>query len=358
MKDREVKSVCEKIKKKKTLTLIANIKKLSAKKIVVLLLLGFAAFRACPIYAATPSPAHNVEGDSNSAGGGKADGLSKPPLPTHNVEGNSGIFITSMAYLANPPEKGHIFGRPSVSTSFAAIGEKDFESIALTENIWGRVELGYALERIGLGDWPEDVRASTGNHVDNHVLLHNFNTRLMVVEEGGFDHEWMPAITLGSHFKWNEGLAHINNQLGGTCDLLGADHTSGTDFTAVASKTITHLLPRPLIVSAGLRNSDAIQTGLLGFAGERRTTVEGSIVYFLTDRLLLASEYRQKPHDLIAPCSAGGRDLIKSESDWWDICLAYIVNKHTTVAGGYANFGNVLNHNEDNVWAIQVKYEF
>ena len=28
------------------------------------------------------------------------------------------------------------------------------------------------------------------------------------------------------------------------------------------------------------------------------------------------------------------------------------------VAGGYANFGNILNHREDNVWAIQVKYEF
>jgi len=83
-----------------------------------------------------------------------------PPLPTHNVEGNSGVFITSTAYLANPPENGKVFGLPSVSTSFAAIGEKDFESFAVTENIWGKVELGYALERIGLGDWPEDVKAA------------------------------------------------------------------------------------------------------------------------------------------------------------------------------------------------------
>jgi len=60
-----------------------------------------------------------------------------PPLPTHNVEGNSGVFITSMAYLANPPEEGKIFGLPSVSTSFAAIGEKDFESFVVTERILG-----------------------------------------------------------------------------------------------------------------------------------------------------------------------------------------------------------------------------
>jgi len=280
-----------------------------------------------------------------------------PPLPTHNVEGNSGVFITSTAYLANPPEEGKIFGLPSVSSSFAMIGEKDFESFAVTQNIWGKVELGYALERMGLGDWPADVKAGTGKHVRNHAYMHNFNTRLMVIEEGGLGRAWMPAVTLGAHFKWAEGLTQINRQLGGTCDLLGADRAFGTEFTTVATKTITDLLPRPLILSAGLRNGDAVHTGLLGFAGSRRTTFEGSIIYSLTDRLLLASEYRQKP-DLIHQCTAGGKHLIKAENDWWDICLGYIVNDHLTVAVGYADFGNVLNHRESNVWAIQLKYEF
>lgn len=280
-----------------------------------------------------------------------------PPLPTHNVEGNSGVFITSTAYLANPPEGDAVFGLPSVSTSFAAIGEKDFESVAVTENIWGKVELGYAMERIGLGDWPADVKTASGLHVDNHVFVHNFNTRLMVIEEGGLDCDWMPAVTLGAHFKWNDGINDIDKQTVGLCAGLGADHDSGTEFTAVATKTIADWLPRPLIVSAGLRNGDGIHTGLLGFAGERRTTFEGSFIYFLTDKLLLASEYRQKS-DLIDQCSMGGKHLIKAENDWWDICLGYIVNDHITIAGGYANFGNVLNHHEDNVWAIQLKYEF
>ncbi|MHC4622653.1 MAG: DUF3034 family protein [Planctomycetota bacterium] len=285
--------------------------------------------------------------------------LAGPPLPTHNVEGNSGVFITSTAYLANPPEKGEVFGRPSVSGTFAwlAKGEKDFESVAVTENIWGRVELGYALERIGLGDWPDDVKTATGLHVDNHALVHNINTRLMVIEEGSFGYGWMPAVTLGAHFKWNDGLDDIGRQTGGLCDMLGADHDFGTEFTAVATKTITGWLPRPLIISGGLRNGDAIHTGLLGFAGERRTTFEGSVIYFLTDKLLLASEYRQKP-DLCDQYSAGGKHLIKAENDWWDIALAYVVNDHLTIAGGYADFGNVLNHRENNVWAIQLKYEF
>jgi hypothetical protein len=280
-----------------------------------------------------------------------------PPLPTHTVEGNSGVFITPTAYLANPPEDGAMFGLPSVSFSFAAIGEKDFESVAVTENVWGKVELGYAMERIGLGDWPADVKTATGIHVDNHVFMHNFNMQLMVIEEGGFGHAWMPAVTIGAHFKWNDGHSEINKQTGGLCHTLGSDHDSGVEFTAVATKTIANWLPRPLIVSAGVRNGDAIHTGLLGFAGERRTTVEGSVIYFLSDKLLLASEYRQKP-DFCKQFSAGGKHLIKAENDWWDLCLGYIVNDHLTVAGGYADFGNVLNHREDNVWAIQFKYEF
>jgi hypothetical protein len=281
-----------------------------------------------------------------------------PPLPVHNVEGNSGGFITPTAYLANPPEGDAVFGKPSVSFSFAAIGEKDFESVGVTENIWGKIELGYAMERIGLGDWPDDVSAATARtvHVGNHVFMHNFNTRLMVIEEGGLDHVWMPAVTLGAHFKWNDGLSGIDEQTGGLCDTLGADHNSGVEFTAVATRTIADWLPRPLIVSVGLRNGDGIHTGLLGFAGERRTTVEGNFIYFLTEKLLLVGEYRQKS-DLIDQCTIGGRELIKAEDDWWDICLGYIVDDHLTIAGGYADFGNILNH-RDNVWAIQFKYEF
>ena len=284
-----------------------------------------------------------------------------PPLPTHNIEGNSGVFITSTAYLANPAEKDAVFGQPSTSGTFVWMdkGEKDFESIAVTENIWGNVELGYALERIGLGDWPDAVsKATLGTvHVDNHVLMHNFNTRLMVIEEGGLDLPWMPAVTLGAHFKWNDGLDDIDYQTSGLCGALGADHESGTEFTAVATKTIANWLPRPIIVSAGLRNGDGIHTGLLGFAGQRKTTFEGSFIYFLTDKLLLASEYRQKS-DLLDQCRLGGEHLIKAENDWWDIALAYVVNDRMTIAGGYADFGNVLNHRENNSWAIQVKYEF
>jgi hypothetical protein len=281
----------------------------------------------------------------------------EPPLPTHQVEGNSGVFITPVAYLANPAEPNHVFGLPSISGTYAHLEKKDFESFVVTENLWGRVELGYALERVGLGDWPHEVKEATGLRVQDQAFLHNFNARLMVIKEGSFDCPWTPAVTLGAHLKWEQDLDDINKQLNGTCDLLGADHDTGIEFTALATKTIQKVLPKPLIVTAGVRNGDAIQTGLLGFAGDRRFTVEGSLIYFLTDKLLIATEYRQKP-DLMHPCTVADHELVKHESDWWDIALAYVVNDHLTVAGGYANFGNILNNREDNVWAVQVKYEF
>ena len=281
----------------------------------------------------------------------------EPPLPLHNIEGNSGVFITSTAYLANPPEKGEVFGKPSFSASAIFGREKDLQSFAVTENILGRFEIGYAYERFGLGDWPDDVKTAAGASISQHLGLHNFNLRAMIVQEGDFDCSWMPAITFGTHFKWNESTHKLNDDLGGLLDTLGSDHNYGTEFTAVASKTIKDLLPCPVILSAGLRNSDAIHTGLFGFAGERRTTFEGSVIAFLTDKLAFAAEYRQKP-DLMNQFSAGGKHLIKAENDWWSLCLAYVLNDNMTISGGYANLGNLANHREDNCWGIQMKYEF
>jgi hypothetical protein len=283
--------------------------------------------------------------------------LAGPPLPSTNIEGNSGLGVTSTAYLANPAENEQVFGKPSVS-AFTLFGrEKNLQSFTITENILGRYEIGYAYERFDLGDWPDDVKTAAGASISQHLGLHNFNLRAMVVEEGSLDCPWLPAITIGTHFKWNEGQTKLDDDLGGLLDTLGSDYSHGIEFTAVASKTIKDLLPLPVILSAGARNSDAIHTGLFGFAGERRTTFEGSIVAFLTDQLLLCAEYRQKP-DLLEQFSTGGKHLVKAENDWWTLCLGYILNNNMTVSVGYANLGNVANHREDSAWCFRVKYEF
>ena len=133
------------------------------------------------------------------------------PLPLHSIEGTSGVFLTSTAYLANPPKEGEVFGKPSFSASAVFGSEKDVQSLAVTENILGKFEIGYAYERLGLGDWSSDVKAATGARVDNHLGMHVFNVRAMVIEEGGLDCSWMPAITIGTHFKWAEGQTKMDD---------------------------------------------------------------------------------------------------------------------------------------------------
>jgi hypothetical protein len=50
-----------------------------------------------------------------------------PSLPPPTIERNSGVFITSTAYLTNPPEQTNIFGKPCISTRAVFLGEKDLE---------------------------------------------------------------------------------------------------------------------------------------------------------------------------------------------------------------------------------------
>jgi hypothetical protein len=279
-----------------------------------------------------------------------------PPIPSHNIEGNSGVLITNTAYLTNPAEEGQVFGSPSFSATALFFAEKDFESFAVVENLWGPVEVGYAYERLGMGGWPDDAKAALGVTIDQHIGMHNLNLRYMAVQEGDFDCSWMPAVTFGTHLKWNESQTKLDQDVDGLLDFLGSDHSRGTEFTVVASETITGVLPWPVMISAGLRNGDAIQTGLLGFAGERSTTFEGSVVAFLTEELTFGAEYREKP-DFMDAFSIRGYDLVVPEKDWFTLAMALSINE-VTAAGVYANFAGIDNRSEDNVFGMQLRYDF
>ncbi len=50
-----------------------------------------------------------------------------PPLPLPTIERNSGVFITSTAYLTNPPEQTNIFGKACISKKAVFFSEKDLE---------------------------------------------------------------------------------------------------------------------------------------------------------------------------------------------------------------------------------------
>jgi len=275
-----------------------------------------------------------------------------PPIPLHMIEGVSGVFITPTAYFANLPEDGGIWGKPALAFSGVKLGEKNLLVSTITTNVFGRIEFGYSFMRLHLGDWAHDVRAATTLGTQNHVNLHTLSARYMLVREGE-GAPYVPAIAAGVSWKHNDSIMDINRDLAGTCKRLGLRDDDGFDFTLTASKMITGVLPSPLILSAGLRSTQAGQIGLLGFSSDRDIVFEGSAVYFLTSRLLLAAEYRQKPDT-----RKRIRGLVGDEEDWWTLATAYIVNDHCTVALGYGHFGTILNHDENTSWALQAKWEF
>jgi hypothetical protein len=276
------------------------------------------------------------------------------PLPLHQIEGNGGIFATLSAYIVNPPRDGEPVGRPSLGFAYVNLGHgANLEALTLTESPWKRLELGYGYNNLELGDLPTQIASSGGPKIDHSVTLHNANARLQLLKEGEFDQKWIPALTAGVHYKYNDGISQINNQLGGALQGIGlAKQNQGVDFTLYASKLVT-ALPLPVLFEAGGRATKGAWNGLAGFTENYSLLFEGNVVVFLTGNLALAGEYKQLANDY-KPIPG----LINKSGDWWTVDLAYVVNKHFTVAAGYGNFGGLLNHNATGVWGITTKFEF
>jgi len=302
-----------------------------------------------------------ADGAQPSAQTASQTNAEKPaPLPLHQIEGNGGIFSTLSAYIVNPPRDGEPVGRPSVGFAFVDISHgQDLEAVTLTESPFQRLELGYGWDRLSLGDLPAALRsAGLVNYHQDEVQLHNFNARFQVLTEGEFDQKWIPALTLGAHYKYNDGISEVNNETkpltpgGALTDLAHIPNHDGVDYTLYASKLFTQL-PRPVLLELGGRATEGVWEGLGGFTRSYNFVFEGNVVVFVTGKFALAAEYKQQPRDYKAI-----GNLVKVEGDWVTLDAAYVVNKHLTLAAGYGLFGNVLNHEANGVWGLTTKWEF
>jgi hypothetical protein len=272
-----------------------------------------------------------------------------PPLPLHQIEGNGGIFATLSAYIVNPPRNGEPIGRPSVGFAYVNLGhEVNLEAFTITESPFKRLELGYGWDRLGLGDLPQVLGIPA-----DEVQLHNFNARFQILKEGEFDQKWIPALTAGVHYKYNDGISEVNREVGGAlANVAHIPNHDGVDYTLYASKLFTQL-PRPVLLELGGRATKGVWEGLGGFTDNYNFVFEGNVVVFVTGNFALAAEYKQQPRNYTAI-----GNVVRKEGDWWTIDAAYVVNNHLTLAAGYGHFGNVLNHAANGVWGITTKWEF
>ena len=287
-----------------------------------------------------------------AAGAPAGDG---PPLPLHTLEGVGGALTVPMAYLVNPGPKGTIIGKPAVSVSYISTNrKKNLLVFAITETLFGRVELGYCLNRFDLGTFGHAVSKLTPLKINTReVYLHHFNVRGLVLPENSFGLP-LPAVVIGAQFKYNGDIESIDDDARGTLTGVGLDSQCGVDYVLTASKMFPSLLcGRPVIFTVGVRNSRASNIGYTGFAESCETTLEGDVACLITDRIAVGYEFRQKnnPYDKIPR-------LLGDEDNWHAIRAAYIINDRMTIAAAWGCLGPVGNVVVNGAWGIQLKYEF
>lgn len=282
-----------------------------------------------------------------------------PPLPFITIEGVGGGAITPMAYLTNPAPEGSIFGKPTVAFDYIGLGSKNMDAMLITENVWDRIELGFAADRLGLGTLPGAIERNTGTDIGrSDVWLYNFSARGLIVKENANDNYLLPAVTIGAVFKTNDGIRDINSRLHGALNNIGYARESGVDFTLTATKTLpTAFFGKPLIATVGLRESQAANCGFLGFSNSYSASFEGSVVVLPFERWVFGYEFRQKssPYGEIV---MNNETLVGDEDNWHAFDAGYIINKHTTLCAGAGIFGNLANCDANSSWFMQLKYEF
>jgi hypothetical protein len=100
------------------------------------------------------------------------------------------------------------------------------------------------------------------------------------------------------------------------------------------------LVGRNVLLDGTLRATRANQLGLLGFGGDLndryRVVFEGSAAVFLTDRVGVGYEYRQKPNNLSA----------FREQAYQDVFVAWLPSKHVALTAAYARLGTVANQRD------------
>jgi hypothetical protein len=205
-------------------------------------------------------------------------------------EGETGILVTPLAYTASSEtEKFH----PVVAYHFLDLGPVigNFHETSLELGIGKRIEIGYTHNFHTFGNNP-DLSPLWQNGFDV------FNGKVNLVSENAGKTKWVPALSVG--FVARPNVRNVGNfieeydknpaTVGGKADA---------DFYVVGSKVIP-TKPVPILLSAGVRGTNAELWGLGGNAPDWQARAFGSVAFVFKlpakATLILASEAAQQPH--------------------------------------------------------------
>jgi len=204
-------------------------------------------------------------------------------------EGETGVFVTPLAYTASSEtEKYH----PVVAYHYLNAGSVigDFHEASIEIGIGKRFEVGYTHEFHAQGNEPLSYLWQNGFEI--------FNGKFNVLPENSFKKNWIPAISIG--FIARNGVRNVGDYEGTASAMVPntSGHTNG-DIYGVASKLVKNKFV-PVLVTGGVRGTDAELWGMGGNAPSWKACAFGSVAFILKmpykSTLILASEAAQQPH--------------------------------------------------------------
>ena len=272
------------------------------------------AILGCPGIASTAS-AQAFDWVPESRTGGKlllTGGVS-------TIEGSGGGGLATWATTTGYGAADGIGG--NVHATWVSLPDYELRTWGGAVGLWDRVELSVARQAFDTGATGAALGLGRGFTFTQDIV----GLKVRLVGDAVYDQDrWLPQIAVG--------VQHKSNDQGAIIAAIGGADDEGTEVYVAATRLF---LGESLLVSGAVRFTDANQTGLLGFGGDRNDDVEpqfeGSVGYLLNRNLVVGAEYRTKPDNL----------GFAKEDDWFDLFAAYALNKNVSVTAAYADLGEI-----------------
>lgn len=252
------------------------------------------------------------------------------------IEGAAGGGIVPMAVLSGygaQEEQGAVaFG------SYVDTGDYQLEVVGGSWSWRNRIELSFAQQKLT----HDSLTAALSLPTDS-ISQRIISAKLRVL--GDLIYTPMPQISIGVQHKKN-----LDFLVPGA---VGAKEDSGTDVNLTATKLILGgFFNRNLLLNANLRYTNANQTGLVGFGGDKNDNKELlpeiSAGVLLNRHWLVGTEYRQKPNNL---------SFIK-EDDWQTAFIGWFPNKRVALVAAYVDLGEVATFKDQTGWYLSLQGSF
>ena len=252
------------------------------------------------------------------------------------IEGAAGGGIVPMAviagYGAQEEQSAVAFG------SYVDTGDYQLEVVGGSWSWRNRLELSFAQQKLT----HDSLTAALSLPTDS-ISQRIISAKVRVA--GDLIYTPVPQISIGVQHKKN-----LDFLVPGA---VGAKKNSGTDINLTATKLILGgFFNRNLLLNANLRYTNANQTGLVGFGGDKNDDKELlpeiSAGVLLNRHWLVGTEYRQKPNNL---------SFIK-EDDWQTAFIGWFPNKRIAVVAAYVDLGEVATFKNQTGWYLSLQGSF